>query len=188
MSLSEKRKQARLLEPAQERRTLARASDLLTQSDRDVLVRSAEVILSGRDARESDGAVLPRLARMGYLTLSEHAFIVLSRAGWEVVAEEVNRRPAPPIERPLDLKLPADWNSRDPAPVAPAPLPPQTLLARVEWFLLQGWAGLLGLTHSAGGSEASVSARIRELRRLGRRVEKRRLPGKAQVWQYRIVL
>lgn len=51
-----------------------------------------------------------------------------------------------------------------------------------EWFTL----GLMSAR--TGAPEASVSARLRDFRRAGYTVERRRVPGEAGLWEYRLML
>ena len=62
----------------------------------------------------------------------------------------------------------------------------ETLLERVRCFTRdRGWVTLRQIASACQGSEASVSARLRDLRREGLRVDKRRTdtPG---LWEYRV--
>ena len=60
-----------------------------------------------------------------------------------------------------------------------------SLLRRVEALMLDGgWRSLRQLSEACAGSEASVSARIRDLRKLGHLVQKHRRP--TGTWLYRI--
>ena len=63
-------------------------------------------------------------------------------------------------------------------------------LARVRNQMADGrWFTLNYLASLVGGSEAGVSARIRDLRKPkfgGYRVERRRVPGERGVWEYRL--
>jgi hypothetical protein len=65
-------------------------------------------------------------------------------------------------------------------------------LGRVFRRLRTGrWFTLAGLSALCGGSEASVSARIRDLRKSefgGHTVERRRADGDKGLWEYRLVL
>lgn len=56
----------------------------------------------------------------------------------------------------------------------------RSIMGSGEWFTLN----VLALC--TGGSEAGVSARIRDLRKEGRTVERRRIPGENGLWEYRL--
>lgn len=62
------------------------------------------------------------------------------------------------------------------------------LLDRVRDLMSDGhWRMLSNIQAYCGGSEASVSARLRDLRKEGLRVERMRIQGKNGVWIYRVV-
>lgn len=67
----------------------------------------------------------------------------------------------------------------------------RTQLERVKWLMLDGhWRGLLTIARTVGGSEAGVSARLRDLRKEqhgGYIVERRRSIDNPVVWQYRVI-
>lgn len=64
------------------------------------------------------------------------------------------------------------------------------LLDRVRALMLDGrWRTLGEIVAKTGGSEASVSARLRDLRKAGLTVDKRRLGNpKAGLFEYRVAL
>lgn len=64
-----------------------------------------------------------------------------------------------------------------------------SLLNRVRNFMADGqWHTLKAIAEACGGSEASVSARLRDLRKEGRIVERQRIGDpKAGVFAYRVV-
>lgn len=63
----------------------------------------------------------------------------------------------------------------------------RTQMDRVRSIMESGeWFTLNVLALCAGGSEASVSARIRDLRKEGRTVYARRIPGANGLWEYRL--
>lgn len=67
----------------------------------------------------------------------------------------------------------------------------KTQLGRVHSLMANGaWWTLKELAERSGGTEASVSARLRDLRKErfgGYTVERQRVPGANGLWQYRIV-
>lgn len=50
-----------------------------------------------------------------------------------------------------------------------------------------GWWTLAHLAEIAGGSEAGISARVRDLRKMGHTVERERVAGANGLWRYRLV-
>ncbi len=59
-------------------------------------------------------------------------------------------------------------------------------LDRVEALMADGaWRSLSGIRERCGGGEASISARLRDLRKLGKTVERRHVKG--GLWEYRVV-
>lgn len=67
----------------------------------------------------------------------------------------------------------------------------ETLLGRVLDLTSDGrWRTLREIAKSCGGSEASVSARLRDLRKArfgGYTVERRRVVGANGLWEYRVL-
>jgi hypothetical protein len=63
-------------------------------------------------------------------------------------------------------------------------------LARVYELMSDGaWRTLRDIARDAGGTEAAVSARLRDLRKArfgGHTVERRRVPGASGLWEYRV--
>ena len=59
---------------------------------------------------------------------------------------------------------------------------------RVVYDLMQdgAWRTLYEIACKTGAPEASASARLRDLRRAGLTVERRRLAGMPSVWEYRV--
>lgn len=61
-------------------------------------------------------------------------------------------------------------------------------LEKVREFMADGeWHTLAEIAWAAHGSEAGVSARLRQLRAMGRLIEKRRRGHRSGLWEYRIV-
>ena len=58
-------------------------------------------------------------------------------------------------------------------------------LSRVRSLMSDGeWRSLSGIRERIGGGEASISARLRDLRRLGKTVERRHV--RDGLWEYRV--
>lgn len=60
-------------------------------------------------------------------------------------------------------------------------------LARVRALMLDGvWRSLREISDAVGSPEASVSARLRDLRGMGMKVESRRRSPKGGLWEYSV--